>query len=114
MELKEFKEKLSSNPTSIAFVDTIEIIEKHYSFTPTEFKNGEVTNEANQNNGSCKIFAFAQLQNLSKEDTLACFGKFYTEDVLPNPEGDDHQNIRNFIKYGWDGIQFKGRALRKI
>jgi len=34
---------------------------------------------------------FAQLQQLSQAETLACFGKYYREDVLQNPEGDDHQ-----------------------
>ncbi|ETN94761.1 HopJ type III effector protein [Zhouia amylolytica] len=111
MELKAFIEQLSNHPSAIEFIDTMAVIDAHYSFTPTEFKNGDILNEANQNNGSCKIFAFAQLNQLSKEATLACFGKFYTEEVLEDPEGDGHQNIRNFMKYGWDGIQFKGEAL---
>jgi hypothetical protein len=33
--------------------------------------------------------------------------------VLENLEGDDHQNIRNFMKYGWEGIQFKNEALQE-
>ena len=45
------------------------------------------------------------------EPTLACFGAFYTEDVLKNPDGTDHQNIRNFMKTGWDGIAFYGEPL---
>lgn len=71
-------------------------------------------NEANQNNGSCKIFSFAKMNNLSEKDTLALFGDFYRNDVLQNPEGEDHQNIRNFIKYGWNGIQFTEDALEKV
>jgi hypothetical protein len=31
--------------------------------------------------------------------------------VLKHPEGTDHQNIRNFIKTGWNGIEFSGSAL---
>jgi hypothetical protein len=34
-------------------------------------------------------------------------------DVLKNPNGTDHQNIRNFIEFGWDGISFDGEALKK-
>lgn len=38
-------------------------------------------------------------------------GKFYAEDVLKDPNGDSHANIRNFIKFGWDGVVFEGEAL---
>ncbi len=46
---------------------------------------------AGQNNGSCKIFAFGLAQDLSPEQTLACFGQFYRNDVLGFPENTDHQ-----------------------
>ena len=68
-------------------------------------------NEAGENNGSCKVFSFAKLKGLNEEETLALFGDFYRTDVLANPEGSDHQNIRNFMQYGWDGIAFQGDAL---
>ncbi|TLX73008.1 HopJ type III effector protein [Labilibacter sediminis] len=113
MDLAAFKDKLANKPTSIEFTDTMAVVEELYNFEPTEFVNGNVTNEENQNNGSCKLFAFAKLQNFNKEETLMCFGKYYTQDVLENPEGDDHQNIRNFITYGWDGIKFKQQALQE-
>ncbi|MDH5358080.1 MAG: HopJ type III effector protein [Gammaproteobacteria bacterium] len=113
MTIDAFLEKLSQQPDSIEFSDTMAVIEGNYSFTPTEFRNGDTINEANQNNGSCKIFAFGQLNDLSEQQTLACFGGYYRDDVLGNPEGDDHQNIRNFIKTGWAGIQFSGEALTK-
>lgn len=48
-----------------------------------------------------------------KEETLALFGDFYRNDVLKNPGGNDHQNIRNFMEFGWDGILFEGEALRE-
>lgn len=104
---------LAQNLEDIHFSDVIEFIDEHYSFTPTAFKNGETYNEANQNNGSCKIFAFAQMENLNQDETLSLFGDFYTKDVLGNPEGNDHQNIRNFMKFGWEGIEFEGIALVK-
>ena len=43
------------------------------------------------------------LAGLSKEETLALFGGYY-RDVVATPEGDDHPNIRNFMKSGWDGV----------
>ncbi|TFH90536.1 HopJ type III effector protein [Vibrio ouci] len=111
MELNNFLATLSETPTEIQFEDTMAVIEANYEFVPTAFVNGDTSNEANQNNGSCKIFAFAQLKQLDQAATLACFGRFYREDVLGNPDGDDHANIRNFIKYGWPGIKFEGESL---
>ena len=107
-----FLEQLQENPKSITFQDTINVIEENYDFEPTAFKNGNQQNNSGENNGSCKIFSFAKLQNLSKEATLACFGSYYFEDVLKNIDGNDHQNIRNFMEFGWNGIHFEGEALR--
>ena len=106
-------EQLEKSPEKIIFKDIITYIDENYDFAPTKFTNGNTTNEANQNNGSCKVFSFAQLKNLSKEQTLWLFGEFYREDVLNNPDGTDHQNIRNFIEFGWEGISFDGEALKK-
>jgi hypothetical protein len=111
MQLQAFLDRLKDEPESIQFEDSMTVIESNYNFTPTTFRNGEILNEAGQNNGSCKILAFGQLNGLSIDETLACFGKFYREDVLGNPEGEDHQNIRNFMQSGWDGVSFHGAAL---
>ncbi|WP_304238381.1 HopJ type III effector protein [Jiulongibacter sediminis] len=111
MNLEEFLSKINEEPARVSFADTLDAIEANYTFKPTAFKNGDTYNEAGQNNGSCKIFAFAQKHQLTAEQTLYCFGTYYRNDVLNNPDGDDHQNIRNFIKYGWDGIEFEGEAL---
>ncbi len=113
MNLQEFKAKLKEQPEAILFNETIEVIDSLYDFTPTEFKNGDTLNESGQNNGSCKLFAFAVAENLTKEETLASFGQFYFEDVLKDPNGDGHQNIRNFMTYGFEGLDFKGEALVK-
>ncbi|SHF45899.1 HopJ type III effector protein [Chryseobacterium sp. OV279] len=106
-------EQLKNNPETLQFKEVIAHIDEQYDFTPTEFKNGNTVNEAGQNNGSCKVFSFARLQGLSKEQVLPLFGEFYREDVLKNPEGTDHQNIRNFMEFGWDGISFEGEALKE-
>lgn len=103
--------KLQEDPESIDFKDVITFIDQHYTFVPTKFSNGAITNEANENNGSCKVFSFAKLNHLSQEKTLALFGDFYRKDVLKHPDGTDHQNIRNFIRYGWDSISFEFQAL---
>jgi hypothetical protein len=111
MTLESYITQLKQSPKTIAFTETIAIIEENYTFTPTAFQNGNQHNAAGENSGSCKLFTFAKLQNLTPEETLACFGAYYFEDVLKNPEGTDHQNIRNFMVTGWDGIQFEGTAL---
>ena len=111
MNLESFLKKLKQTPESIAFAETIATIEENYDFTPTAFENGLQHNAAGENSGSCKLLAFAEIQNLSEAATLACFGAYYYEDVLKNPNGTDHQNIRNFMKTGWDGIAFYGSAL---
>ncbi|WP_426062821.1 HopJ type III effector protein [Flavobacterium sp. DSP2-3-1] len=111
MTIAAFLEKLTETPEAIIFLETIAVIEANYDFTPTAFENGLQHNAAGDNSGSCKLFAFAEIQNLSEAATLACFGAYYCEDVLKNPNGTDHQNIRNFMKTGWDGIAFYGSAL---
>lgn len=111
MNLTTFKQKLSNQLKNIEFSETMAVIDALYTFTPTAFQNGELKNAANENNGSCKLFAFAKKQGFTKEETLACFGKFYTEDVLQNPDGDGHQNIRNFMETGWEGIAFESEPL---
>ena len=111
MDLKDFLQKLNDTPEQISFNDTLALIDALYDFTPTTFNNGSVRNEAGQNNGSCKLFSFAKIQGLSQQRTLACFGDYYRKDVLGNPGGSDHQNIRNFMQTGWPGITFEGGAL---
>jgi hypothetical protein len=113
MNIQPFLEKLKQTPETITFPETIAVIEENYEFTPTAFQNGNTHNAAGTNSGSCKLFAFAQLQNLSQDETLACFGAFYRDEVLGDPEGTNHQNIRNFMAHGWNGIQFEGVALEQ-
>ncbi len=60
-----------------------------------------------------KFSVLPKSTNFLTEETLLLFSEFYREDVLKNPEGTDHQNIRNFMKFGWEGIVFEGEALKK-
>ena len=114
MNLETFLQKLNQSPEQIEFEEAMAVIEDNYTFNPTAFRNGSLANEAGQNSGSCKIFAFAQLNGLSPQQTLACFGRYYRMDVLQHPDGTDHQNIRNFIQTGWSGIEFDGQPLNSI
>lgn len=113
MTIEAFKNKLKQNPKSIAFSETMSVIEAHYEFEPTAFKNGNLENKAGENSGSCKLLAFAKLQALTKEETLACFGKFYFEEVLKDPNGSNHQNIRNFMETGFKGLVFEAEPLKE-
>lgn len=115
MTLNTFISKVKSNQ-KVSFDETMAVIAAAYQYTPTQFNNGLgsacLNNEAGSNEGSCKIFAFAQLKQLNPTQTLSLFGDFY-QDVLNDPTGTGHQNIRNFMQYGWEGIQFsKPDSLR--
>lgn len=114
MSLTSFLEKIKNN-AAVGFDETIAVISEYYHYQPTEFSNGQhehvLINKAGANEGSCRIFAFAKLHELSPQQTLNLFGDFYRHDVLNNPDGSDHQNIRLFMRYGWDGIAFSGAAL---
>ncbi len=103
--------RVHDQPENIQFSEVIFLIDECYQFTETAFTNGKLHNAAGENSGSCKLLAFAQLQQLSPEDTLTCFGQYYRDDVLKDPEGDSHQNIRNFINTQWSGIEFSGSPL---
>ena len=116
MLLTEFIRKIKSSG-KVSFNETMAIIDDNYLYKPTEFQNGQnddlLINAAGTNAGSCKIFAFARLNQLRKDQTLSLFGDYYWQDVLTDPDGNGHQNIRNFMKYGWDGISFSGEPLTK-
>jgi hypothetical protein len=109
------KEQLSALITDLkanttTFAGVIQFIETYYQHQPTAFKNGDAYNEATQNQGSAKVFAFARLNNLSAADTLYLFAEHY-QAVLAHPEGTDHQNIRQFMAHGWAGVAFEGEPL---
>jgi hypothetical protein len=114
MLLTSFIENIKNN-VPVSFDETMAVISENYTYQPTEFYNGlnedRLINAAGTNEGSCKIFAFAQLHQFDQQQTLSLFGDFYRVDVLNNPAGSGHQNIRNFMRYGWDGIRFNSKPL---
>lgn len=111
--LSNFKERLESQSSEVRFEEIIAIVDEFFEFTPSAFTNGDLRNEAGENSGSCKLFSVAKIMGLDEQQTLIAFGQYYRADVLGNPEGDDHQNIRNFMKTGWAGIDFEQSALQK-
>jgi len=114
MSLSLFLQQVKNNE-AVSFDDTISIITKNYSYQATEFSNGledkKLINATGTNEGSCKIFAFAQINQLDQQQTLNLFGDFYRKDVLEDLSGNGHQNIRNFMQFGWEGIHFTDHAL---
>lgn len=113
MDLNAFLSKLKKAPETVEFKETLSVIGKHYDFRPTAFVNGNIQNAPGENSGSCQIFAFAKDQGLGKEETLACFGSHYFNDVLNDPQGKGHQNIRNFMVSGFEGLRFEQAPLTK-
>lgn len=111
MTIKALLTKLNSTPEQVEFSEVIETIAANYHYSPVDFTNGDTKNDAGTNEGSCKIFAFAHMNDLSEKATLACFGQYYREDVLQHPQATDHANIRNFMQHGWQGIHFSAPAL---
>jgi hypothetical protein len=108
--LEHFFIQLSTEPETISFEQSIALIDALYDFTPSRFTNGALSNAEGENNGSCKILAFGLLHQLSEPQTLHLFGDYYRS-VLNTPTAQDHPNIRNFIRTGWDGVAFDQPVL---
>ena len=117
MDINGLLKQLDGNSAGLQFAEVLAAIEAAYHYTPQTFYNGlgdgRLLNQAGSNEGSCKVFAFGQLQGLSEQQTLACFAEHYRK-VLSSPEGSDHGNIRAFMKYGWAGVAFEGTALSPV
>lgn len=109
--MQNFLQRLNADPQSVSFQDTMAIIEQHYNYQPTAFRNGPLSNAPGNNEGSCKLFYFAHLRHLNLLQTLHCFGDYYRRDVLLHPDAADHGNIRQFMVTSWAGIEFDGEPL---
>jgi hypothetical protein len=114
MSLNTFLKKIHDN-TPVSFNETIAVITDNYHYQASEFSNGlnerRLINSIGTNEGSCKIFAFALLHQLTESETLNLFGDYYRVDVLTDSNGSGHQNIRNFMRDGWQGIVFNNEVL---
>lgn len=84
-----------------------------FSITAVPFKNGKIKNKKSENQGSAILFSFGLVKELSEKATLELFGEHH-DSVLENPDGKDHQNIRQFMKTGFAGLKFpKGTSALK-
>ncbi|MDM1294651.1 HopJ type III effector protein [Sphingobacterium sp. N143] len=108
MNIEQLLAKSASG--QLQFQEVLDHIAAHYDYHPTTFQNGSLQNSKEENQGSAKLLYFAQLNQLSKEDTLRLFAEHY-QNVLDNPTGEGHQNIRQFMANGWDGVAFEQAVL---
>jgi hypothetical protein len=110
-ECELFNANLEMDGDTVMFEEVMELIDVHYTDQLLEFRNGDMNNAADENAGSAKVLSYAALSQLDKDTTLKLWGQHY-RDVLKDPDGDSHQNIRNFMKTGWEGVPFEnGIAL---
>ncbi|EED89958.1 predicted protein [Thalassiosira pseudonana CCMP1335] len=108
-----FNANLEMSGDDLMFDEFITLCDEQYEYGLIEFKNGDVLNAPGENDGSAKVLSYAALAQFDKEMTLKLWGQYY-RDVLATPDGTDHQNIRNFMKTGWEGVDFSnGIALTK-
>ena len=109
-DIETFIERLRTTPETIEFAEVIALIDAHYSHTPTAFVNGTATNQASENQDSAKVFSVTRLHDLNQTETLHCFAEHFRA-VSDHPTGNDHQNIRQFIVNGWQGVQLADTCL---
>jgi len=99
---KAFADKVKQG-SEVAFKDTMAMIDEYYEYFEVPFTCGDLLNKPKENTGSAKIFSFALLNRMDEKQTLGLFGEIARN---LSPSGTDHGNIRNFLKYGWKGVQF--------
>lgn len=101
---------------TLVFQDVMAMIRRHYECTPVAFSTGrdterQVDNAAGANAASCLLLSFARRLGLDMATTLALYGEHY-RDVLADPQGKSHANIRALLTNGWAGVTFAGDPLR--
>ncbi len=75
-----------------------------YSVPPQVFAVGDQENRSGESKGSLAILGFARANGLSNIfEILPMFGEAYDE-VLADPNGTSHANIRALTKHGMDGV----------
>ena len=94
------------------FADTLGFIEQFYHYQPSGFHIGPLYNSAEQNQGSCRIFAMALDLGLTDRQTLACFAEHY-QSVLSDPHGSGHANISALMQHGLAAVHFDQPPLTR-
>ena len=103
--VKAFAEKIKAGGSPENFAQTIALIDEHYQYFEVPFSVGDVKNKPNENTGSAKVFSLGLMTRMDEKATLRLFGEHYTA-VQATPQGNDHANIRSFIKNGFPGVEF--------
>ena len=101
---------------TLRFSAVIDTLRRHYECTPVAFSTGvgsdrRTDNAAGTNAASSQLLAFARRLGLDEPTTLALYAEHY-RDVLADPDGSGHANIRAFMANGWSGVRFQGDPLR--
>lgn len=112
MTINDLLASVYENSEQLVFTEVLATIEAEFEFTPSAFHNGNLKNAETENQGSCKVFGFAHQAGLNQAHTLALFAEHY-KSVLADPEGDAHQNIRQFMQHGWSKVSFERKPLSK-
>lgn len=110
MDIDDFLAKLNLSPADLVFADTLAAFDRRFRLTPCTFHNGPLTNASGTNLGSLRVFALARHLNLNDNQCLALFAEHYRQ-VLATPDGQDHANIRQFMRTGLAGVRFDGEPL---
>ena len=111
MNTNEYLEKLRSG-VKMNFSDLTNLIDQEYEFLNVAFKNNDLINSKEENQGSAKVFCFGLMHSLSEEDTIRCFGEHY-QSVIDEPKNNNsHLNIRSFISNGWKEVLINQNALK--
>lgn len=85
--------------------DVIAVCDREFEYTDSSFSVGAVENKVGTNVKSSKILSFAYLTKMDTETALKCYGEVYRE-VLVDPDGDSHGNIRALMKGGTECVKF--------
>lgn len=112
-ECEMFNNNVDMDSSNLMLEDVLEMINAHYETQLLEYSVGNIVNKQGENEATGLILSYAALSNMNKETTLKLWGQYY-RDVLKNPNGTDHANIREFMKNGWNSVPFEnGIALTK-
>jgi len=113
-QLQEFRRRLREESAGLLFNETLAVVSELFDYTPKPFINGGLESAAGSNEGSCKAFSMGKLLGWSEAEVLASFGEHHRQ-VVGDPGGSSHGNIRAFMKHGWKGVQFPdGLALTAV
>ena len=109
----DYIENLRSAQTGdCKFSDFIAMLDSCYTAKPISFKNGDLMNNLGENAATAKLLSFAALADLSDDETVLLWCEHYRS-VAETPQDTDHQNIRNFMKYGMAGVDMEEVCLTR-